>query len=132
MNLIKINLLKCGERCEVPKWNDHVREIMRFFGLRSRNNGDKCIHPARSLTCLTGTLSHQIDTVGEGQLKFFVLLSLPNWGGKNFSTSLRMLEIQGGVLTRKGKSNCHSELTRKLVELTKRNFLFLLGDSASI
>ena len=28
--------------------------------------------------------------------------------------------------------SCHSELTRKLVELAKRNFLFLLGDSESI
>ena len=28
--------------------------------------------------------------------------------------------------------NCHSELTRKLVELAKRDFLFLLGDSESI
>ena len=27
---------------------------------------------------------------------------------------------------------CHSELTRKLVELAKRNFLFLIGDSESI
>ncbi|MBQ8459580.1 hypothetical protein IJ541_05710 [bacterium] len=34
--------------------------------------------------------------------------------------------------SRKGKSNCHSELTRKLVELAKRNFLFLLGVSESI
>ncbi|MBO5386123.1 autotransporter outer membrane beta-barrel domain-containing protein, partial [bacterium] len=30
------------------------------------------------------------------------------------------------------KSKCHSELTRKSVEYTKRDFLFLLGDSESI
>ena len=30
------------------------------------------------------------------------------------------------------KFACHPELTRKLVELAKRDFLFLLGDSESI
>ncbi|MBQ8460089.1 type II secretion system protein [bacterium] len=34
--------------------------------------------------------------------------------------------------TKQSSLFCHSELTRKLVELAKRNFLFLLGDSKSI
>ena len=39
----------------------------------------------------------------------------------------------GGIKMKKtfAKNFCHSELTRKLVELAKRNFLFLLGVSES-
>ncbi|MBQ8460291.1 type II secretion system protein [bacterium] len=43
-----------------------------------KNDGGKCVHPT---------------------------LTLPNRGGKNFNTSLRVLEIQGGVFTRRGKGD---------------------------
>ncbi|MBQ8460676.1 hypothetical protein IJ541_11340 [bacterium] len=38
MNLIKIALPQLGKWHEVPKGNDYVGEIIRFFGLRPQND----------------------------------------------------------------------------------------------